>query len=138
MYYMKISKTFRLSEEAIEVLNNQQNQSKFLEDLILERTRTGSTGILTMSQLNDLLEEQTSTLLEAMGGMPKSQEKQYSSVPTKINIPEVVSGAQFVPKPPDPVTGYPCCQGRSPCKHWVWDESETLWTNSLTGATRDE
>jgi len=135
MYDMKQPKTFRLSEEAIEVLNNQQNQSKFLEDLILERTSTG--GILTMSQLNDLLEEQTSTLLEAIGGIPKSQEKQYSSVPSKINIPSVVSGGQFVPKPPDPITGYPCCRGSAPCKHWVFEEIDALWKNTITGATRD-
>jgi hypothetical protein len=45
---------------------------------------------------------------------------------------------QFVPKPPDPELGYPCCQKKSPCKHWVWDSNNINWVNSLTAKTREE
>lgn len=51
--------------------------------------------------------------------------------------PMIIKGADFVPKPPDPELGYPCCSGRSPCKHWVFNELESIWTNSLTGKTRE-
>lgn len=53
------------------------------------------------------------------------------------SIPGLTTGAAFVPKPPDPETGYPCCSGRTPCKHWVWDDMGTEWKNSLTGKTRE-
>lgn len=43
----------------------------------------------------------------------------------------------FVPKPPDPETGYPCCTRPKPCKHWQWDDVETVWRNELTGKTRE-
>jgi hypothetical protein len=52
------------------------------------------------------------------------------------NIPGVVRGAEFVPKPPDPEKGYPCCQKRSPCKHWHWSDLNEVWENELTGKTR--
>lgn len=49
----------------------------------------------------------------------------------------VTKGSEFVPRPPDPETGYPCCNGRSPCKHWVWSGIDGAWKNTLTGKTRD-
>lgn len=44
----------------------------------------------------------------------------------------------FVPKPPDPILGYPCCQMKRPCKHWVWDSSTQEYENSLTGEHRKD
>jgi hypothetical protein len=39
----------------------------------------------------------------------------------------------FVPSPPDPETGYPCCQNkRKPCKHWHYDGAEGFWENEFT------
>lgn len=43
----------------------------------------------------------------------------------------------FVPKPPDPETGYPCCTKDKPCKHWVFDGTTSEWRNTITGKTRD-
>lgn len=44
----------------------------------------------------------------------------------------------FVPKPPDPETGYPCCTNeKKPCKHWSWDGNYSYWINELTGKTRE-
>lgn len=40
----------------------------------------------------------------------------------------------FVPRPPDPITGYPCCLNRvKRCKHWQWDNAQVAWSNTLTG-----
>lgn len=53
-------------------------------------------------------------------------------------IPGVVKGSDFVPKPPDPETGYPCCTRAKPCKHWVWDDTDTVWRNTLTDKTKED
>lgn len=44
---------------------------------------------------------------------------------------------EFVPKAPDPYLGYPCCQQKKPCKHWVWDSGLTCYVNSITGEQRE-
>jgi hypothetical protein len=54
-----------------------------------------------------------------------------------FNIPGVVRGAEFVPKPPDPVFGYPCCKAKKPCKHWQWNDLDGAWINSITGEARE-
>ena len=42
----------------------------------------------------------------------------------------------FVPKPPDPDSGYPCCQSTTHrCKHWVWDTDAAVYRNTLTNKT---
>jgi hypothetical protein len=56
---------------------------------------------------------------------------------TTISIPGVSKGSDFVPKPPDPETGYPCCLGKRPCKHWVWNGDISAYVNSLTGKERE-
>ena len=43
----------------------------------------------------------------------------------------------FVPKPPDPETGYPCCQKARPCRHWQWDGNKQAYVNELTGKERE-
>lgn len=45
--------------------------------------------------------------------------------------------SRFVPRPPDPDTGYPCCNKSTPCKHWAWDNVESLWKNTITNKTRE-
>lgn len=53
-------------------------------------------------------------------------------VPTTQN-----SSTPFVPRPPDPTTGYPCCMNQAPCKHWTFNGAEGQWKNELTGNTRE-
>lgn len=43
----------------------------------------------------------------------------------------------FVPMPPDPHTGYPCCEGKKPCKHWIWDSGLTCYVNTITGKQKE-
>lgn len=54
-----------------------------------------------------------------------------------LTIPGVMKGSEFIPKPPDPETGYPCCLKQVPCKHWVYNGTEGYWKNILTGKTRE-
>lgn len=107
---MKISKTFRLSEEAVKILDSQDNATQFLEDLI----KGSAEGNYLV---NTITEERVIELI-----------KQYAP---KTEQP-------FVPKPPDPILGYPCCQMKRPCKHWIWDSGLQEYENSLTGEHRKD
>ena len=71
------------------------------------------------------------TLSERAAGLGESVELP----PTPI--PGVVKGSDFVPRPPDPETGYPCCLKEKPCKHWIFDDINQHYKNTLTNKTRD-
>lgn len=123
--YMKTLKAFRLSEEAITVLDKQDNATQFLEDLILSKAQTISKGeAMILDKLNSLGTQKVE-LVTTNAGTP-SERSQYVEVPKP-----------FVPSPPDPETGYPCCQKEIRCKHWVWDVNKALYVNSLTGAEKE-
>jgi len=47
------------------------------------------------------------------------------------------STPSFIPSPPDPELGYPCCQKNKPCKHWKFDDLNGQWVNELTGKVRE-
>jgi hypothetical protein len=93
---MKTLKSFRLSEEAIQILDLQDNATQFIEDLILGKA------------------------------------------PSTPGVAPGVATEVFVPKPPDPETGYPCCQRKSPCRHWQWSSDKEAWVNTLTGASKGD
>ena len=67
-------------------------------------------------------------------GKPFIEDALATPVVTAQSLP---SKNNFVPKAPDPNTGYPCCQNNNPCKHWTWDTVDTVWKNSLTGKIRE-
>jgi len=106
---MKVSKTFRLSEEAVKILDSQANATQFLEQIILRGLEPSvpSTGIS---------EERVIELIKLHAA--KTEDK-------------------FVPKPPDPYTGYPCCEMKKPCKHWQWDSGLTCYVNIITGEQKE-
>lgn len=87
--------------------------------------------------VNTLLDNSGST--KEYGAVRETPAGKMTTVPSEAlpEIPGVVRGSDFVPKPPDPETGYPCCQKRSPCKHWTWDGNIEAWINSPTGKTRE-
>lgn len=68
---------------------------------------------------------------------PKIFKPEIKSVAEIFKIPGVVKGEEFVPKPPDPVFGYPCCKAKKPCKHWQWNDLDGAWINSITGEARE-
>lgn len=54
------------------------------------------------------------------------------------SIPGLTTASKaLVPRPPDPVTGYPCCTKAKPCKHWKWDELKSQYINELTGEVKE-
>jgi hypothetical protein len=54
--YMKTPKTFRLSEEAVKVLDEQPNATEFLESLILNQHKQ-SIEVVPLQQLKEVLRE---------------------------------------------------------------------------------
>jgi len=105
---MKVSKTFRLSEEAVKILDSQANATQFLEDIIMRSVEPSVPGTgITRQEVIELI-------------------KEYAS-----------KNDEFVPKPPDPFTGYPCCQMKRPCKHWQWDSGLTCYVNTITGEQKE-
>lgn len=118
---MKVRINISIDEEAVSILNLQANKSQFIEDLILlgsPRAET-STG-LSEQRVREIIKEELST--------PKNIDLASLGIKTADT---------FTPKPPDPDKGYPCCSGRTPCKHWLWDDMNTEWKNSITGKTRE-
>lgn len=121
---MKVSKTFRLSEEATAVLDKQTNATEFLEALILGNYQR-PLEVVSAQTLQALLEAE----FEKLGKLP-----QMAPPVTQTGLG---SSEVFVPRPPDPATGYPCCEKATPCKHWAFDGIGGVWRNSLTGATKE-
>lgn len=124
LYYttsMKTSKTFRLSEEAVRILESKENATEYLEALIMN----SSTTALTEERVRAIIEEELSA---------RNSDLVRNDDLASLGLR---SAESFTPRPPDPVTGYPCCQKSSPCKHWVWDDIETAYINNLTGELRE-
>jgi Arc/MetJ-type ribon-helix-helix transcriptional regulator len=118
MYYMKMI-TLRLPDELVEMLNTLPNKSDFIRSAIesaFNKNEEPSNQYVTKEQVVELIRNEL-------------QSKQ-------INSP-APTGTAFVPRPPDPEIGYPCCSGIAPCKHWVWSGVDGAWKNTLTGKMRD-
>lgn len=129
---MKLRIQITISEEANALLEKQSNKSQYIEDLII----SGDTWVPEAESKAGLSKEEVLDLIKAYLPMgPSVPNNSTTLVPN--SIPGLTTGAAFVPKPPDPDKGYPCCSGRTPCKHWIWDDMHTEWKNSLTGKTRE-
>jgi hypothetical protein len=68
-------------------------------------------------------------------GMPQSQKTDNSSITEQRIIELIKEHSEFKPAPPDPDTGYPCCEKKVPCKHWAFNGEN--WLNSITGKERE-
>jgi hypothetical protein len=118
MSTIKVAKTFRLSPEAVSILESQSNATQFIEDLII----SSNTWVPEAESKAGLSKEEVLDLIKTY--LPLGP-----STPNNSTV--------FVPSPPDPITGYPCCQKKSPCKHWSFDGAESVWKNELTGKTME-
>lgn len=110
--------SIRLSDEAAEILDRQENKSQFVSDRLLNN----QPAVSAVPWLE--LEFKLDTILSKLNTQPP--------VATIAEKPK-----EFVPKPPDPVTGYPCCTKAKPCKHWNFDGADNTWTNQLTGEVKE-
>jgi Arc/MetJ-type ribon-helix-helix transcriptional regulator len=120
MYYMKMM-TLRLPDELVEMLDTLPNKSDFIRSAIesaFDKNEEPEHQFVTKQQVIELIR------------------LELTNKSTQINSP-AIKGSEFVPSPPDPTTGYPCCTKSTPCKHWAWDGTESCWKNTLTGRARD-
>jgi len=125
---MKIRMNISISEEAVRALDSKENKSQFIEDLILNGSpEAESKSPLTIEAVRVLIKEEIGNI-----DFTKTSIKNIDLASLGVK-----TGDAFVPKPPDPDKGYPCCSGRTPCKHWIWDDMDTEWKNSITGKTRE-
>jgi hypothetical protein len=116
---MKLRIQITISEEANALLEKQPNKSQYIEDLIL----SGDTWVPEAPKEDYLTREEVLDLIK-LHSKPSD---------TSMGMP----GSPFVPQPPNPDTGYPCCTKQTPCKHWIFNGAECQWKNELTGNTRE-
>lgn len=118
---MKYRINITISEEANNKLNLQENKSKYIEDLILSKPTQAAPSGTDLLSIESMLDIRFAALLDVL-------DKKLAIKPTE----------EFVPKAPDPNTGYPCCLNeKKPCKHWTWDGVKQSYTNTLTGEVRE-
>ncbi len=119
---MKVSKTFRLSNEAIAVLNQQSNQSQYIEDLILNKPAKKALGeFMTRPEVEALIEEYLSG---SFSENPTGGASSNSSVPspTEKKEPEIPA----------------CClNDKKQCSHWIWDGLNSKYTNKYSGEVKE-
>lgn len=118
-------KAFRFSAEVLGILDKQEDPKSYIESLVLGKApskETPNSSVMSEGRISYLLSKQTQEIIEAL-------KEAKGSVPP--------SSKPFVPGPPDPIKGYPCCEMASPCKHWIFDGLGSTYMNTLTGELKD-
>lgn len=126
---MKISKTFRFTEEAAAVLDAQTNATQFLEDIILKRS--GSPA--TIDEIKDLLESHGFLKTGNITSEPVYV-KPEPLEPVKMNVLSLEDIQKKLGVESTPKIQHVCKEN---CYHWVYDINSAHYTNSLTGETRE-
>lgn len=128
---MKKPISIKLDEKLWIFIKDKPNKSRYVEELIKEDIQGQQTKPIVQAVINELLGSEV-FFAEIRARIGNST---TNSIP--ISGPTQNTATTFVPKPPDPITGYPCCQQSKPCKHWHWDEIDQVYRNELTGAVRE-
>lgn len=66
---------------------------------------------------------------------PSDSPHQVESIPQPILKPP--NGESEEPVDKAIPLGQPCCNNRSPCRHWQYNDLDATWKNSLTGEGRE-
>ena len=136
-----------VDDDIVEILDMVDNKSAFIRKAILADQETNIVSelsrltMLVDGLVNDMIGlKQQISKLSSIGLSSNGRTVDFDSTNLGSNPSEpakIAKGSEFVPKPPDPETGYPCCLAKAPCKHWSFNGTEGYWENSLTGKTRD-
>lgn len=142
MYYMKISKTFRFTEEAAAVLDSQVNATQFLEDIILKRSGAPA----TIAEIKDLLEShgflKTGNITSEPVYVTPAPQPRKSTVtfPDEPAVPppklKVMTNDDLKALLGTAIEDKPRHVCKENCYHWVYDINSAKYVNSLTGETR--
>lgn len=121
---MKTAKTFRLSKEAVSVLEEQDNATQFLEKLILQKKTISEGEALILDKLDGL---SSNGRTEAFGASNLGSNPNEPAIPpTQEEEKDTYAGLMQV-----------CCLGTTPCKHWIFDSIDGIWVNLLSGDKRE-
>lgn len=121
---MKTAKTFRLSKEAVSVLEGQDNATQFLERLILQRKTISEGEALILDKLDGL---SSNGRTEAFGASDLGSNPNEPAIPPiQKEEKDTYAGLMQV-----------CCLGTNPCKHWIFDGMDGIWVNLLSGDKRE-
>lgn len=133
---MKKPISIKLSERLWVYIKDKPNKSRYIEELIKQDVQQAQVKPIVQSVMRELLSNES--FFREMSERLTKPTTQEMIFPTQLMDPLLDKLEQpFVPKPPDPATGYPCCQKQVPCKHWSFNGADDLWINILTGETKD-
>lgn len=130
-----------VDDDIVEILEKTENKSAYIRKAILaEQDNNLTQEVRRLAMLVDGQVDDIQSIIEAITTVKQSIANHQ--VNTSLSQPTAYSTIssypkEFVPRPPDPEKGYPCCTKSTPCKHWVWDNVDTVWKNTITGLTRD-
>lgn len=127
---MKKPISIKLDENLWVFIKNKTNKSRYFEELVKQD--------IQMKQMKPIVKAVADELL---GNEVFIRElfKRVGSIPTvaQASVASQNNSQPFVPRPPDPATGYPCCNQSKPCKHWAWNATDSIYKNELTGKVRE-
>lgn len=124
---MKKPISIKLDEALWVHIKSKTNKSAYISELIKQDLQQAKIKPITESVINELLTSEV--FFNEMSQRLKVKSVQFNA-PVKSDV--------FVPRPPDPQVGYPCCQKPAPCKHWKFNDIEQHWVNELTGEVKSE
>lgn len=130
---MKKPISIKLDESLWVHIKNKTNKSAYISELIKQDIQAQQTKPIVDAVRSKLLEDEVFVreLSERLKVKPIT-----NMLPTQLTEP-LLDKQSFVPRPPNPQTGYPCCQLEKPCKHWVWNsDTGEGYVNSITGEIR--
>lgn len=121
--------TIRIDDKLWPYIKNQPNKSRYIRGLIKDQVYA-ERDLPIANRVKELLMADEAFWLELT-------ERNTNSAIRPSYIQSTPTKEPFIPRPPDPATGYPCCTRPSPCKHWQWDDVAQHNVNLLTGAVRE-
>lgn len=129
---MKTAKTFRLSDEAVAVLEKQENATQYLEELILKHSEPISRG--------------EAMILDRLERILRGKNEYGQITGEEVHVPpvEILGGTTVIPPSPVeqsildslPVTPA-CCLLKTPCRHWSWSSEKMAYVNSISGEIKE-
>ena len=135
---MKKPISIKLDEELWVHIKNKPNKSRYISELIKQDIQLLHTRPIVQAVSSELLQNEgffreIQSRVRSDSGVPSTPDNPFQLTATPIGEPP----KPFIPKPPDPILGYPCCQKEKPCKHWAWQPSGDGYVNTLTGQIKE-
>lgn len=123
--------TIKLDDALWSLISHKTNTSRYIKELIKQDVQLQQAKPIVEAVVIELLKHEL-FIAELSARVLKGKALGM----TNTSVTSMTQSTPFVPRPPDPSTGYPCCTKDMLCKHWQWDETAGQRINTLTGAVR--